>query len=100
MATLTNRRNRNKKHTSSALIVGIATVMCVVVSIASFRYEAINDEKKEHLQGVMDAIEKEEERAEEIRKYGEYVQTNQYVEEMAKKKLGLVKDGEIIFRAE
>ena len=37
---------------------------------------------------------------EEIAEYGKYTQTKKYVEELAKDKLGLVYDGEIIFKDE
>ena len=40
------------------------------------------------------------ERAKEIEEYGKYVQTKKYAEEVAKEKLGLVYEDEIIFKAE
>ena len=44
-------------------------------------------------------IETEHRRTEEIDQYGKYVQTDEYVEEMAREKLGLVRDDEIIFKS-
>ena len=45
-------------------------------------------------------IAEEEKKAEEIEEYGKYVQTKKYAEEVAKDKLGLVYEDEIIFKAE
>ena len=45
-------------------------------------------------------IAEEEEKSEEIEEYSKYVQTKKYAEEVAKDKLGLVYEDEIIFKAE
>ena len=39
-------------------------------------------------------------RAEDIEEYGKYTKTTKFVEEVAKDKLGLVYEGEIIFKPE
>jgi cell division protein DivIC len=43
------------------------------------------------------SIEEETERTQEIQELKEYMQTDAYVEEIAREKLGLVKDNEIVF---
>jgi cell division protein DivIC len=43
-------------------------------------------------------IEAEQARAEQIEEFGKYTQTKAYVEEVAKDKLGLVYEGEILFQ--
>ena len=45
-------------------------------------------------------IEQEEQRAEEIKEYETYTQTKKYIEEVARDKLGLVYEGEILFKDE
>lgn len=45
-------------------------------------------------------IEFEEERAREIAEYATYTQTKAYIEEIARNKLGLVYEGEILFKDE
>ena len=45
-------------------------------------------------------IEDETERTEEIRELKEYMQTDEYAEEVAREKLGLVKENEIVFQEE
>ena len=43
-------------------------------------------------------VKQEESRALELEEYRVYVQTKQYIEEVAKQKLGLVKPGEILLK--
>ena len=45
-------------------------------------------------------IKEEEQKAKEIEKLEEYVGTDEYIEDMAREKLGLVYEDEIIFKAE
>jgi cell division protein DivIC len=49
---------------------------------------------------LMQEIEAEQARTEKIEEYEKYTQTKKYVEEIAKNKLGLVYEGEIIFKDE
>ena len=53
--------------------------------------------QEEELQTQIDA---EKERSEEINKLKKYVGTDEYIEEVAREKLGLVKENEILFRAQ
>ena len=45
-------------------------------------------------------IDSEKERTKEIEAQKEYMKTDEYVEEAAREKLGLVKDNEIVFQEE
>lgn len=49
-------------------------------------------------QSLMRQVELEENRAAELEEYRIYVQTKQYIEEVAKQKLGLVKPDEILLK--
>ena len=59
--------------------------------------EKASGEQEEELQTQIDA---EKERSEEINKLKKYVGTDEYIEEVAREKLGLVKENEILFRAQ
>ena len=48
----------------------------------------------------MHQIEAEEKRAEDLKEYEKYTKTAAYVEEVAKDKLGLVYEDEVVFQAE
>jgi len=82
-------------------LTGIVVLMLVVVVTVRSndlkQKQAFYAEKEAVLE---QQIEEEKARSEEIEEYRKYTQTKKYVEEVAKDKLGLVYDGEIIFKEE
>lgn len=93
-------RKQLRRHLGSFAITGVVLVMLVFVSVASLRLRVENANKLERVQELEAQIETEEEKSKEIEEYGKYVQTKKYAEEVAKEKLGLVYENEIIFKAE
>ena len=81
-------------------IAGVIILMLVFVSVASMGLKVQNTKKQARIEELNALIAEEEERAKEIEEYGKYVQTKKYAEEVAKDKLGLVYEDEIIFKAE
>ena len=55
---------------------------------------------QDQIKQLTQQIEEETQRTAEIEEYEKYTKTRKYVEEVAKDKLGLVYDGEIIFKPE
>lgn len=98
--TKIRRRKQLKRHLGSLAIVGVVLLMLVFVSVASLKLRVQNANKQERIEELEAQIETEEKKAEEIEEYGKYVQTKKYAEEVAKEKLGLVYEDEIIFKAE
>lgn len=94
------RRKNFKRHLGSAAIAGVVLVMLVFVSLASVRLHVQNTKKQQRIAELEAEIEAEEEKAQEIEEYSKYVQTKKYAEEVAKEKLGLVYEDEIIFKAQ
>ncbi len=94
-------RRKKKENRLSMVMVTMAVLMLLIVisikSVALRQEQAVYDEKIEALNSQ---IEQEQMRTAEIEEYGKYTQTMKYVEEVAKDKLGLVYEGEIIFRSE
>ena len=80
----------------AALIVG-ALIMVVLVTCGSL-YRRLHS-NKERIEELRSEIAKEEQRAEEIEEYKQYTKSREYIEEVAREKLGLVYDeGEVIFK--
>ena len=100
MATRMNRKKRLRKHIGSFAIVGVVLLMLIFVSVASLSLRVSNANKQQKIAELESQIEAEKEKSEEIEEYGKYVQTKKYAEEVAKEKLGLVYEDEIIFKAE
>lgn len=93
-------RKRNQNRFSMMLVGLVVTLITVAVALRGVeltkRQEALSLREAE-LQQQIDA---EKQRAEEIEEFRKYTQTKRYVEEIAKEKLGLVYEGEIIFQEE
>ena len=89
-----------KKHGrgSAALMIAVVIVMAVLMMFQSFRLKSNISESKERLAYLEKQIGNEEKRTEEIKSKEIYMQSDEYKEKMAKEKLGLVKDGEIVFK--
>jgi cell division protein DivIC len=98
--TKMGRRKKFRKHLSTMAIAGVVLLMLVFVSVASMGLKVQNTKKQARIDELNALIAEEEERAKEIEEYGKYVQTKKYAEEVAKEKLGLVYEDEIIFKAE
>jgi len=103
-AVMAKRRVAYRKSTQnrfSMFLVSIAVLMIlIVVSVKNYelkqKLETYNA-KEEQLQKQIDA---EEERTIDIEEFRKYTQTKKYVEEVAKDKLGLIYEGEILFKEE
>lgn len=79
-------------------ITAIVISLAVVVNLkgASLRDKDLDYQQKE--ENLLAQKEKEEYRASELEEYRVYVQTKQYIEKVAKEKLGLVKPDEILIK--
>ena len=75
-------------------------MMLVVVAVKSVELREKRATYLAREEQLMQEIEAEQERTEDIEEYQKYTQTKKYVEEVAKEKLGLVYEGEIIFKDE
>lgn len=85
----------------SMMLIFVVVLAVFGVSMAgSFRLQQRNKVYQEREQALEDAIADEEERAQEIEDLDAYTKTKKYVEDVAKDKLGLVYEDEIIFKAQ
>lgn len=99
------RRKSKKKKTdrwgNRMTIVGITLVVFslgVVVNVKSASMKRRDLEYQEREVLLQRQYDEEVTRAEELKEYEVYVQTKQYIEEVAKQKLGLVKPDEILLK--
>lgn len=85
---------------SMVLITMAMIVMCAVIFVAGMGLQTRNKKLQAQEIELQAQLEEEELRSEEIDELTKYVGTDEYVEAVAKEKLGLVHEGEILFRAE
>lgn len=93
-------RKKRQNRLGMFLVMTVVVMLMVVVTIKSVELK----EKQETYMAKQEQLEKqiaeEEQRTEDIKEFGKYTKTKKYAEEVAKDKLGLVKDDEIVFKYE
>ena len=100
MAKKAAYRKKRRNKTGMLLVTTVVLMMLIVVAVKSVE---LRDKRAAYAlreEALMREIEAEEARTEKIEEYEKYTQTKKYVEEIAKNKLGLVYEGEIIFKDE
>ncbi|MBE5884680.1 MAG: septum formation initiator family protein [Lachnospiraceae bacterium] len=93
-------RKRQQNKFSMFLVALVVLMIMVVVAIDRVELQRKIDEQTAQIAELQVQKEAEEVRAAEIEEYRKYTQTKRYVEEVAKDKLGLVYEGEILFKEE
>ena len=99
-----SRRRRQKKrvqrHKRSVLAISsVILLLLVMVSINGITLRAKEKSYVAQETELKKQIKEEKNRASKIDELEDYVGTDEYVEDVAREKLGLVHKGEIIFRA-
>jgi cell division protein FtsB len=94
-----SRNNINNKLGMASIGVVLIMVL-IVIAVNCFRLFDKNQEYSRKEEILKEQIADEQKRTEEIEELKKYVQTKKYIEEVAKEKLGLVYEDEIIFKAE
>ena len=95
------RKTKNRQNRIAMYMISFIVLMLVVVVFV--KSAELNRKKSEYQvkeAQLSEAIKKEEDRAQEIAEYETYSKTKAYVEDIARDKLGLVYEGEILFRDE
>lgn len=97
------RRKRKPKVKSFGSVFALMVLTVLIAGGMTVKTNALKEkeaeyEKKEKY--LLEEIDKQNQRSEEIEEYREYMQTKQYIEDMARQKLGLVYKDEIIFEAD
>lgn len=90
------KRQQNKF--SMFLVCLVVLLIMITVAFKSHELGIKIDAKDEEIAQVNEEIAQEEQRREEIDNFKKYTETKGYAEEVAKDKLGLVYEGEIIFK--
>lgn len=94
------RINRRSNRLVGVIICVLVVAICLVFHTRSNELKAQNEDANDKIEQLESEIAKEEDRTHKLDEYAKYVNTKQYVEDMAREKLGLIYPGELIFRAE
>ena len=94
---------KRRRRSGAAGYILIAVIVSLITAVVMIQIHDVKTRLKvyeEQDQALDEQIAAELERAEELNELEKYVQTKAYAEEQAHEKLGLVNEGEIIFRLE
>lgn len=97
------RRPKNRLQHHKRSVVAISAVIILMSAVIIIHGMALQESNRAYmaqeaeLQALLDA---EKERSEEIDELKDYIGTDEYIEGVAKEKLGLVRENEILFRSE
>lgn len=91
---------RNKKGTGTGIIVFVVLCIFGIVAFGKIKLEDRKKNLNNTIKSLETQINNEEERATDIKNLEAYVQTKKYIEQIAREKLGLVYENEIIFKEE
>ncbi len=100
MARRAAYRKRRQNKFGMFLVSIVVIMLMVVVAVKSRELEEKKATYQQREAELLEQIAAEEQRAEEIAEYEKYTQTKKYIEDIAKEKLGLVYEGEIVFKDE
>lgn len=97
-----NEKKRRKKVSSAPHTTGWLFVLVFIMAVLTF-VQGINWVQEmrtlsEKERTVDQKIEKEKYKTQQLLEYKEYMKTDEYIEDIAGNDLGMVYDGEIIFR--
>lgn len=91
-------RGKRQNRLGMFLVLAVVIMLVAVVAINSYSLRQ-KQETYAAREAELDAlIAEEEERTTELEEFRKYTQTQAYIEEVAKEKLGLVREGEIVFK--
>ena len=88
-------------HSNKRAMLGITVVVAALVIVLLLQSQKLNTRLasgNQQIQALSEETAKEEQRTEDIKELEQYMQSDEYKEKVAKEKLGLIKDGEIIFK--
>ena len=93
------RRNSRKRRSRRLVITGVIFLMTALVVVGGISLRAKEKSYLAQETELKKQIDEEKARSQEIDDMEAYVGTDEYVEEIAKEKLGLVNENEIILKA-
>ncbi len=95
---MSRRGYKNRKKTG--IVTLVLLLMLAIMSFNILKLYQKNQEYTSRQEELEKEVEREEERQEELQAYEEFTKTIEYVEQVAREKLGLVFENEIIFKSD
>ncbi len=94
------KRRKRRNRTGLYLVMTVVLLFCATLGVHSISLRAdcrTMQEQKQELEAKKSELEKEKK---SIQEQKAYMETNEYIEQVARDKFGLVYDNEIVFKAQ
>lgn len=101
MRTRVSKRKKKDKLGNRMALLGITFVVISMAVVVNLRGASLKDKELQYQikeENLIRRVQEEESRAEQLEEQRIYVQTKQYIEKIAKEKLGLVNPDEILLK--
>ena len=92
-------RTKKNNHFGMVTVLILVAMFCSIIGVKSISLKNKRDEYNKKIEALEQQIAQEEERRKDLEEYEKYTKTVKYVEEVAKDKLGLVYEDEIVFES-
>lgn len=92
-----------RKKLSPYTVVGIIILCLVLCGTVTYKKLVLKQQSRAYaaqIEQLKKEQKEQDDRKEELKDFKKYVETDEYVEEIARDKLGLVHEGEIVFEPE
>lgn len=99
--TVRAKRKRKESMTNRMALIGITMVvlsLAIAVHLKGLDLKRTYKGYENRAENLEAQVAAEQKRSDELKQYGIYVQTKQYIEKVAKEKLGLVNKDEILLK--
>lgn len=93
-------RRNHKNRTGIGVISFVVLIICGIVTYRGFGLTREKSDYEVKINRLKTQIEEQKERAVDIKNMEKYVQSKEYIEKIAREKLGLVNKGDVLFKAE
>ncbi len=93
-------KKRRQNRLGMILVSVVVLMLCLVLTVSMLSLNKKRNSYIERQESLQQQIDAENRRADDLVEYEKYTKTAAYVEEVAKDKLGLVYDDEIVFQAD
>lgn len=96
---MARRKRRNNNNRAGKYCIGmIVLVFAAVMSVQIVRVYRKDQEYTQRQEALEEQLQEEQERQASLEEYEIYINSQQYVEDVAKSKLGMAYENEIIFK--
>lgn len=100
MARYGNRKKKKQNRLAMFAIALVVAALLAVLGLQTMRLKQRRDEYVTRLESIEKQLSEQEARAEELEAERLYVQTKEYIEKVARERLGLVNPDEVILKPE